>query len=595
MSGWRPIDPRTGLPEGQVPNTNAQQPQQPLTSAHAAAGTYYQQPAAQAPPPQQQSYYSVPWQQQQQQQPQVPYAQGYPAANVYPPYHQHQSLLHHHHHQPQQHTSSSSTTAWGHAHHAPAASVGRGRGSVLPLWMQQQAQANAYAQWQQVSVSSGSSGSQPSGMMMMRQARTAADPEEVKWKVNVLSERLETLLSSSETRDVAAIQACSAELETWLQLCTVGDKQMLLQKYAKAVVAGDAKETERLQGLLQEMNENDSKSEYSGESMEMSDEEERRSLMSAGSTRSHKRRRKVKTKPKQPSPAAELDPAKEQVRKSLAAAKERLRVARKANVMERAKQDGDDDDEYDGGENTSGFSPPLHPIHALLKGSGESLFVRNIAGPDHKVRFGVTKLDYDSSFDEEPESEPSEKLEPHESMSESSSKKSDLSSQDELKANLHQSIMLLKKKLEAKNKLLDLKERKRKRLEEEQAAAAVMMTSSSSEQAESLDSDGKVRREELLKQKKDVERSKAVTYYKHLVAKQENVLAEQKSKLEETAEALAKTEEEIAENKVLIDKADRDLLTLVTRRKILDDMIADYVVKLVDARKSLHDHKQSHG
>jgi hypothetical protein len=91
---------------------------------------------------------------------------------------------------------------------------------------------------------------------------------------------------------------------------------------------------------------------------------------------------------------------------------------------------------------------------------------------------------------------------------------------------------------------------------------------------------------------KEAERTKAITYYKHLVAKQEIVLAEQRTKLEETSEALTKTEEEIAENRNLVDKSDREILTLETRRRILDDMIADYVSKLVDARRRLHDHKQ---
>jgi chromosome segregation ATPase len=98
-------------------------------------------------------------------------------------------------------------------------------------------------------------------------------------------------------------------------------------------------------------------------------------------------------------------------------------------------------------------------------------------------------------------------------------------------------------------------------------------------------------REDLLKRHREAERKKAITVCRNLVAKHEALEATQSAKLKETNVALEQARKELDENQRDIEAAQHTIETLRLRKQAVQSLIGEYVTKLVDTRRALHEHK----
>jgi predicted nucleic acid-binding Zn-ribbon protein len=76
-----------------------------------------------------------------------------------------------------------------------------------------------------------------------------------------------------------------------------------------------------------------------------------------------------------------------------------------------------------------------------------------------------------------------------------------------------------------------------------------------------------------------------------LVAKHEALEATQSAKLKETNVALEQARKELDENQRDIEAAQDTVETLRLRKQAVQSLIGEYVTKLVDTRRALHEHK----
>jgi hypothetical protein len=98
-------------------------------------------------------------------------------------------------------------------------------------------------------------------------------------------------------------------------------------------------------------------------------------------------------------------------------------------------------------------------------------------------------------------------------------------------------------------------------------------------------------REEILKRHREAERKKVITVCRNLVAKYEALEASQSARLKETNSALEEARKELNENQRDIEAAKQAVETVRVRKQAVESLIGEYVTKLVDTRRALHDHK----
>lgn len=261
----------------------------------------------------------------------------------------------------------------------------------------------------------------------------------------------------------------------------------------------------------------------------------------------------------------------------------------------------------------------LAPIRALVdhhpdyRNNSSSLIVKDIDGLDPKVQFIVaTPLgDNGNDGDKKPaaignkhssEKKAMKAMATHDAGSADDDgdfeaqggAKHDVKDADTRPARpLQKNIALLKRKLELKARLVEAKAKKKKRLLDNRTASENGDGGGvGSFAAKTTSTTAKLDREELLKLRKEAERKKAVTLYKHLVAKQETLCLDQDAKFRETQTSLQATQDELSAQQKLAQTLEQDISTSQERSKVLDRMVQDYVQKLVDTRERLYREKQ---
>jgi chromosome segregation ATPase len=105
----------------------------------------------------------------------------------------------------------------------------------------------------------------------------------------------------------------------------------------------------------------------------------------------------------------------------------------------------------------------------------------------------------------------------------------------------------------------------------------------------------KLSREELLRRHKEAERKKAITLCRNVIAKHEALEAEQAAKLKETKASLEQAQRELDENSKEIADTQQGIATLRLRKQAVESLMSEYVTKLVDARRALHEHRTQLG
>ena len=210
------------------------------------------------------------------------------------------------------------------------------------------------------------------------------------------------------------------------------------------------------------------------------------------------------------------------------------------------------------------------PIHALLKGGNDSLLVTqiNASGATEKVYFAMTRLLDGITRDWE--------LAP---------------ADDQNSPDLLQSISLLKRKQDVEARLVEARERQRlaeAHLKNKQDLHRNVQETTGVKVGRTLT------RDDLLRRRKVAERKKAITHFRHLVAKQENLEQEQNQKLQQILGDVGVAEKEACDHEAKLQHAKDNVLVCTQQCQVLADMIADYVSKLVDARKMAFKLKQSH-
>jgi hypothetical protein len=105
----------------------------------------------------------------------------------------------------------------------------------------------------------------------------------------------------------------------------------------------------------------------------------------------------------------------------------------------------------------------------------------------------------------------------------------------------------------------------------------------------------KLSREELLRRHKEAERKKAITLCRNVIAKHEALEAEQSMKLKETKTALEEAQSELDANSKEISDTQQSIATLRLRKQAVESLMSEYVAKLVDARRALHEHRTQLG
>jgi hypothetical protein len=205
----------------------------------------------------------------------------------------------------------------------------------------------------------------------------------------------------------------------------------------------------------------------------------------------------------------------------------------------------------------------LVPVNALLKAGNDSLLIRSIDLTNEKVRFRKIASDtnaapYDGGIDLD----------------------------EDLAAPACESSNLLKRKREIESKLIHAKA-KRLRLEQQQQPFLDTLDGTKETDLPPL----RATREELLKRRKEVEKSKAVTHVNYLVAKLDHQKLEQEQMLIETDSQLNETKLDIETSQKRLDEIDRNAATLTVRQLIVQNQISQYVAKLVEARRKLHEYR----
>ncbi|GKY98112.1 hypothetical protein MPSEU_000769000 [Mayamaea pseudoterrestris] len=227
------------------------------------------------------------------------------------------------------------------------------------------------------------------------------------------------------------------------------------------------------------------------------------------------------------------------------------------------------------------LSTPDHSKYKSLRGSTDSLLIKNIDTTDEKTCFlEVAKL--------LPAAKPNAKDASHE--------------------------LLLKRKLELENALARAKE-KRRRLTERNTSD-VTEKSTGNEAAHVIDNcnvqepsshetfavsavaaaaaaaippPSAPSRDELLQRRKELERKSTLLHFQNLVAKQRDELAIQTKELDETEQLLAQAEPELAEKMALSRALDQDVVSLAARRDVVHEKLTESVGQLVDLRRRKHE------
>lgn len=97
-------------------------------------------------------------------------------------------------------------------------------------------------------------------------------------------------------------------------------------------------------------------------------------------------------------------------------------------------------------------------------------------------------------------------------------------------------------------------------------------------------------REALRKRRREAERHRAETLCKNLIVKHEVLEAEQAGKLRDTDAAIRKAEEDLEAHRLAVERNRHESEALRMRKRVVDEILHDYVIQLVNARKVLHDH-----
>jgi hypothetical protein len=170
------------------------------------------------------------------------------------------------------------------------------------------------------------------------------------------------------------------------------------------------------------------------------------------------------------------------------------------------------------------------------------------------------------------------------------------------KSSLQQNIVALKRKLALQTKIVEAKEKKQRlQLEQDknehqerkgQEKTVEMDDTAAIEATEPVTN---LSRQELEKRRDEATHHHSVTYFKHLISKQEHMLAEQQYKIRATKTALMECNDELEAEKSALRMSEQEDLRLTSRGEVLDEMMAETTSKLTQARQRLHTYKLTHG
>jgi hypothetical protein len=271
----------------------------------------------------------------------------------------------------------------------------------------------------------------------------------------------------------------------------------------------------------------------------------------------------------------------------------------------------------------------LRPISALLKGGTDDLLLTDIrqSGPEDLVDFRTTTLladddsddashDHDSDMDTSQEEEDSsqgggsndkvEEEKEKEAQATITKFGKDAASEelraknDNAKSSLQQNITALKRKLALQTKIVEAKEKKQRlqleqekkeNQEKERQENPVEMDDTETEATGPVTTT--LSRQELEKRRDEATRHHSVTYFKHLISKQEHMLAEQQDKIGATKTALTECNDELEAEQSALCTSEQEDLRLTARGEVLDDMMAETTAKLIQARQRLHTYKMT--
>jgi hypothetical protein len=169
---------------------------------------------------------------------------------------------------------------------------------------------------------------------------------------------------------------------------------------------------------------------------------------------------------------------------------------------------------------------------------------------------------------------------------------------DNAKSSLQQNIVALKRKLALQTKIVEAKEKKQRlQLEQENKEKQGQENTVVTDHV-GMEATGPVTnpsRQELEKRRDEATRHHSVTYFKHLISKQEHMLAEQQDKIRATKTALTECNDELEAEKSALLMSEQNDLRLTSRGEVLDEMMAETTSKLTQARQRLHTYKLAHG
>lgn len=250
----------------------------------------------------------------------------------------------------------------------------------------------------------------------------------------------------------------------------------------------------------------------------------------------------------------------------------------------------------------------LRPISALLKGAKHDLVLTNIrqSGPNELVDFCTTRLlEADDSGNSEMDESMSDSLdwnkaeveeEGKEKTATEDAERGEQTKRDNAKSSLQQNIVALKRKLELQTKIVQAKG-KQQRLQQEQLNREQQENAVETDVVEIEANEPVINlsRQELEKRRDEATRHHSVTYFKHLISKQEHLLAEQQAQIQTTGTALKECDDELDAEQSALRMAEQDTVRLTARGEVLDQMMVETTTKLIQARQKLHTYKLTRG